>query len=126
MNNGIPVRALCGRAAAVLSLAALLTACATSGHRFNVDRVAELQPGQTTLAGATALLGEPEQVVAGDKGVTAAQWLYVVSNGWTAHINTQNLIVHFGPDGRMLRVYQYQNVPLSDADRRRLQPAGRD
>lgn len=109
------------RALAVLALAALLAACATGGRSFAVDRVAELQPGRTTLPEATAILGEPEQVIANDQGVTAAQWLHVLANGWTGHVGTQQLVVHFGPDGRMKRVYSYQGVPLSEADRRRLQ-----
>lgn len=107
---------------ALIGLVLLLTSCASGGRAFDVDRVAELQPGRTTLAEAVRILGEPERVISNAEGVTAAQWLHVRSNGFTGHTGTRQLVVHFGPDGRMKRVYQYQGVPLSEADRQRLQP----
>lgn len=110
------------RAFVVLAVAALLAACATGGRSFAVDRVAELQPGRTTLPEAVAILGEPAQVIALDQGVTVAHWLYIRSNGFTGHTDTQQLVVRFDAEGHMERVRAYQGVPLSGDERQRLQP----
>ena len=111
---------------ASLLVALLLTACASGGRAFHAERLAELQPGRTTLPEAVEILGEPEQVIAGDRGAVVAHWLHVRSSAWSGRTEIQQVAVRFGAGGRMDRVLRLQGVPIAEADRNRLQPARAD
>jgi hypothetical protein len=104
---------------ASLAGAFLLTGCA--GQDFSSDQLASLQPGQSTMADAVqALQAVPQQVLPQSDGSTVALWHFKVSLVTDAIYYRKEAILQFGPDGRLARVLDTTNVPLSGATRQKL------
>lgn len=110
-------------AAALLALA-LTAGCATVGTDFADSKLPQLQPGTTTLAQATELLGaQPKQTVRHDNGSVTYIWQYVSASAVGVSTNKSASLI-FGADGKLVRVGQLVNVPLADSDRERLRVVG--
>jgi hypothetical protein len=104
---------------AALAGAVLLTGCA--GQNFSSDQLASLQPGRSTMADAVqALQAVPQQVLPQSDGSTVALWHFKVSVVTDAIYYRKEAILQFGPDGRLARVLDTTNVPLSGATRQKL------
>lgn len=99
---------------------ALLAGCATGQH-FSADAVASLQPGRTTMADAVQILqGMPQQVLPQSDGSTIALWAYKMSVVTDAIYFRREATLQFAADGRLARVLDTTNVPLSGATRQKL------
>jgi outer membrane protein assembly factor BamE (lipoprotein component of BamABCDE complex) len=93
------------------ALALLLTACSTTtntGRMPDADKVAQLQPGTTTVASARALLGEPFQTVAGSDGTTILTYAHtqVQQHGVLASssdVASRTLVLIFDAQGKLVR-----------------------
>lgn len=106
-----------------VALALLVGACASAGKDFNGAKLPELQPGVSTVADATRILGaEPMQIITGANGGQGVMWQYVTVSGLTGRTEIKRASLVFGPDGRFVRIFQLVNIPLNEADRQRLQP----
>ena len=100
-----------------------LNGCASSGNNFREENVAQLNPGATTLDDAVRILGaKPQQTIFLDNGTTAGVWQYVASNGVTFKTSIKQVTIYFDKSGKMTRLGSVTNIPLDDADRKRLQP----
>jgi hypothetical protein len=98
----------------------LLAGCAT-GQSFSTDAVASLQPGRTTMTDAVQILqGMPQQVLPQSDGSTIALWAYKMTVVTDAIYFRREAMLQFGADGRLARVLDTTNVPLSGATRQRL------
>lgn len=105
---------------ACLASGALLAGCAT-GQPFSTDAVASLQPGRTTMTDAVQILqGVPQQVLPQSDGSTLALWSYKMSLVTDAIYFRREAMLQFAPDGRLVRVLDTTNVPLSGPTRQRL------
>jgi hypothetical protein len=105
---------------ACLAGSALLAGCAT-GQDFSADAVASLQPGRTTMSDAIQILqGMPQQVMPQSDGSTIALWAYKMSVVTDAIYYRREATLQFAPDGRLARVLDTTNVPLSGATRQKL------
>ncbi|HTJ99915.1 MAG TPA: hypothetical protein VL522_09850 [Bordetella sp.] len=105
---------------ACLAGSALLAGCAT-GQNFSTDAVASLQPGRTTMTDAVQILqGMPQQVMPQSDGSTIALWAYKMSLVTDAIYYRREAMLQFAPDGRLARVLDTTNVPLSGATRQKL------
>lgn len=110
-----------GLSAAVLVW--VLAGCASSGTNFEAVNLPQFEPGSTTTAEATALLGAPPvQTIMLADGGTNMVWRYITSSGFTGETTIKEASLVFNSQGRFVRVFQLVNIPLSDADRQRLQP----
>jgi hypothetical protein len=99
---------------------ALLAGCAT-GQPFTADGLAQLQPGRSTMRDAVRVLDAmPRQVLPQSDGSTVALWAYKRSLVVDAIYYRREAVLQFGPDGRLERVLDTTNVPLSDASRQKL------
>ncbi|WP_066635381.1 hypothetical protein [Bordetella sp. H567] len=110
------------RASLVACLAGcvLLAGCAT-GQNFSADAVASLQPSRTTMTDAIQILqGLPQQVLPQSDGSTIALWSYKMSVVTDAVYFRREAMLQFAPDGRLARVLDTTNVPLSGATRQKL------
>lgn len=104
-----------------LVLAALVAGCATVGQGFDAGAIARLQPGQTTIDGAAQLLGAPAtSTVRHDNGTVTQSWQHIAAGPLGVSANRSMTLI-FGPDGKLVRAGHLVNVPISDADRTRLQ-----
>ncbi|ARP90927.1 hypothetical protein CAL14_12015 [Bordetella genomosp. 9] len=98
----------------------LLGGCAT-GQNFSAESLASLQPGRTTMTDAIQTLrAMPQQVMPQSDGSTVAIWAYKMSVVADALYFRREAMLQFGADGRLARVLNTTNVPLSDATRQRL------
>lgn len=96
-----------------------LAGCATSGNKFDHSGVSKLQPGQTTLDDATSYFrAQPYQVVRRDDGLIYASWVYTFATSSRAKVESIGLL--FGADRVLMRLVNFQNVDVSDADLERL------
>jgi hypothetical protein len=101
--------------------AAVLTACASSGQYFLDKDVAALQPGHTTVADAAVALGFwPQQVYPQSDGSELAVWSFKFSLVTDAVYHRKDVMLQFGPDGRLMRLADSTNVMLSSESRRKL------
>jgi len=110
-----------GLSAAVLVW--VLVGCASSGTNFKAVNLPQFETGSTTTAEATAILGAPPvQTIMLPDGGTNMVWRYITSSGFTGETTIKEASLVFNSQGRFVRVFQLVNIPLSDADRQRLQP----
>jgi hypothetical protein len=84
-----------------LVLAGILAGCA-SGPNFSMRDVEALRPGVSTYAEAQRSLGQPTSVQRDADGSLKAGWAR--GESWGLFSSTRAVIIHFGPDGRMVRV----------------------
>lgn len=98
-----PIRKLIG-----LGLTALIligTACAREvGRPFDTSAADALTPGRSTLQEAMVLLGPPTASFRSASGREVAQWSYF--KGKAGGTESANLMILFGPDGRMIAITQ--------------------
>ena len=100
-----------------------LSACATTGNRFDASALPLLEPGQTSLAEASALLdADPVNVYRQQDGSAMARWAHKASLATDAIYVNQELWLAFGPDGRFQHVVKRINIPVMYASPAR-QPA---
>jgi hypothetical protein len=105
---------------ACLASSALLAGCAT-GHNFSGETLARLQPGTTSMDDAIGILqAMPQQVMPQSDGSTIALWAYQISLVNDAVYYRRSAVLQFAADGRLARVLDTTNVPLSDAARVKL------
>lgn len=83
-------------------VAIVLTACATSGTKFNMADVDAMKPGQTTIADAKAVLGPPANQVNKADGTMGLVWVYSHVNPTNAQSRSVGIL--FDKDGKMIRV----------------------
>ena len=103
-----------GRSTVACMLAAVLSACASSGNNFSSSGVSQLVAGETTFDQARNLLhGDPVIVYPQSDGTSMARWAYKTTVSTDAIYFNRELWLLFGPDGRFMRVLKSENVPLS-------------
>jgi outer membrane protein assembly factor BamE (lipoprotein component of BamABCDE complex) len=93
------------------ALAALLASCSTTtnvGRELDAAAAAQLQPGQTTISQAQALLGPPFQTVTTSDGRTVLTYAHTTVKqhglfGANADVANQSLVLVFGADGKLIR-----------------------
>ena len=106
--------------ATLIACVALLLGCATLGRDFSAAALQRMQPGVTTLADASALLGgAPMQTVRHDSGQVTQRWQYIAA-GPVGVVANKSVTLIFDAAGRLVRVGHLINVPVSEADRVRL------
>jgi hypothetical protein len=99
------------RLALVVVCAAMTAACTTSGRGFHSSNLAQIVPGQTTLAEANAILGaDPVDIYRQLDGALTARWAYKASMVTDALYFRQELWLRFGSDGRFEQVVEKNNV----------------
>lgn len=87
---------------APLLLAVALSACSTTGNKFDVSKVDQLQPGVSTSADAIQLLGPPTSESSFQNGTKLLQWQYAqgtLIGGSGAHV-----AILFDAGTKMVRV----------------------
>lgn len=92
---------------AVLILAiALLAGCASTGNNFNAGNLARLEPGITTVAQASELLGaEPAQTINRPDGKRGVVWQYVNTTAFSG-TEIKQAVLLFDEQGHFIRVVQ--------------------
>jgi hypothetical protein len=92
-----------GIAAVVVLLVLSASACAhKTGTEFDPSSVGQLVPGQSTLADATRLLGQPARTRSFAGGKVLARWTYVHTGESAA------LDIMFSDDGKMVSIVRRQ------------------
>lgn len=81
----------------------LLTACATSGTKFEMSAVNTMQPGVTTYQEAVAKLGKPHGVSIAADGAKNVVWAWAQAGGFTG-VQSRAVRILFDKDGKMIRV----------------------
>jgi hypothetical protein len=83
----------------ILLPALALGACSRQiGHEFDRSAVDQLVPGQSTLADATRLLGQPTRTRGYAGGKVLVRWAYTRAGEWAA------VDIMFDGDGRMVSI----------------------
>lgn len=84
----------------------LLVGCASTGNNFNADSLAKLEPGITTVAQASDLLGaKPTQTINRADGKQGVVWQYVNTTAFTG-TDIKQAVLLFDEQGHFLRVVQ--------------------
>lgn len=114
----------------MLGLATVLSGCTTAGRNFDGAQLARLDPGTSTLADAThALAVAPALVYGQSDGGVLALWTYRVTWITDGLYSQKQALLQFGPDGRLVRLVDSNNVLLQPWERRKLSgapPSGLD
>lgn len=98
-----------------------LAGCVATGHGFDSTALADLTPGQTTMAQAVYMLNAPpDRIYPQSDGTTLAFWRFHVTVLTDVVYGTQEAMLLFGPDGRFIRLVDGNNVLLSPAASRKL------
>ena len=92
-------------------IAALLTGCASVGHKLDETKVAQIKKGITTREQVLQLVGSPDQITRDGNGNVTFQYLYcratakassfipvVGAFAGGANVQNQMLMVTFGPN----------------------------
>ena len=109
------------RTALALALGLALGGCAMSGHDFHAADLATLTPGRSTLIEATHTLGAaPQRMYYQTDGSVVAVWEWKFSVIPDALYHRKEAVLQFGVDGRLSRLVDTVNVPLSRDSRTRL------
>jgi hypothetical protein len=110
-----------GRAVTYVAIAISAGGCHTTGHDFQADRLSNLVPGQTTLPQATyELAGSPTRLYPQSDGTTLAMWSFQRTLVTDGLYRRKDLILQFGPDGRLLRLVDSTNIALKPEQRQKL------
>lgn len=80
----------------------LLSACATSGNKFEMSEVDSMQSGVTTIQEAQARLGKPTSVSNMANGSTLLQWMFIEASAF--HSTGRHVAVLFDSNGKMIRI----------------------
>lgn len=87
---------------AACALALSLTACMTTGNKFDIHDADQFVPGVTTLQQAQEKLGTPTATNAMPNGGTLQQWIYSQASIFGG--TSSNIAILFDKDGKMIRV----------------------
>jgi hypothetical protein len=87
----------------VLAAGVLLSACATVGQEVDMAAVDRLQPGVATVQEAIAVLGPYSTQAANSAGIKTYGWTYAHTNGLTGKMESQAVMLSFGPDGKLVQ-----------------------
>lgn len=90
--------------ASLILTCALVSACISSGSKFDTSKVDQLQQGSTTLQDAIAMFGKPRSESTYANGSKLAQWIYMQSS--PAGSETNHLAVLFDSNGKMVRIVE--------------------
>jgi hypothetical protein len=102
-----------GRGRLLVAVGALAIACASAGFRFDPTKLNQLEPGQTTVSQAIAILGGPPYSLAQNAdGSRFLVWSYAVTYPWG--VQTRAVEVLFDTEGRMVRIAAGINVDVPD------------
>lgn len=82
--------------------ALVLSGCMTMGQKFDPAKTDQLQPGVSTIAEATALLGQPAAESTDANGNKLLQWQY--SQGTLVGGSGAHVAILFDSAGKMVRV----------------------
>lgn len=91
----------------ILAIALLVVACATTGHKFDMEAADKFQPGVTTEPEAIAALGPPTSQITNPDGSKLVTWSYGKSTPFTS--GAKVLTIQFSADGKMMGVVQNLN-----------------
>ncbi|SOE49547.1 hypothetical protein [Orrella dioscoreae] len=121
MRRLLPTLARCLASLAVLTLAA----CSTTGHNFDESALGTLTPGQSTLFDAkVALGGQPADIYSQGDGTSLARWAFKVSFVTDGLYHRKEAMLLFGPDGRLIRLVDTNNILLEPWQRQKLLGTG--
>ncbi|MGN6579827.1 MAG: hypothetical protein ACTHJ1_07545 [Bordetella sp.] len=110
-----------GLKALVVAMLLVLAGCVATGHGFNSAALADMTPGQTTMAQAVYMLNAPpDRIYPQSDGTTLAFWRFHVTVFVDGVYATQEAMLLFGPDGRLIRLVDGTNLPLSSATQQKL------
>src|SRR5690554_663772 len=84
-------------------LAALLSACASSGTKMDASKTDQLAIGQTTQSDMMQMFGSPLAQSYDDEGRLTLTWHYVHVGPFGTNMQQQNLIAVFSEDGTLAR-----------------------
>jgi len=109
------------RAALALAAGMASSGCAMTGHHFDAADLAALTPGRSTVVDASHTLGvAPQRMYYQTDGSVLAVWEWKFSVIPDALYHRKEAVLQFGVDGRLLRLVDTVNVPLSRDSRTRL------
>jgi methyl-accepting chemotaxis protein-1 (serine sensor receptor) len=110
-----------GLKALAVAMLLALAGCVATGHSFNSAALGDLTPGQTTMAQAVYMLNAPpDKIYPQSDGTTMALWR--VHATWlvdTVYVTLEAMLL-FGPDGRLVRLVDGTNLPLSSGAQQKL------
>ena len=110
-----------GLKALAAAMLLVLAGCVATGHGFNSAALADMTPGQTTMAQAVYLLNAPpDRIYPQSDGTTMAFWRFHVTVFVDGVYGTQEAMLLFGPDGRLIRLVDGTNLLLSPAAQQKL------
>jgi hypothetical protein len=113
------MRDRCGIFLTALLLA--LAGCSITGNNFDPGGLSDLKPGQTTMPQAVYLLNAaPDKVYPQSDGTTLALWRRHVSVVQDAVYGGQEVLLQFGPDGRLMRLAGRHNLLVWGEEQRGL------
>ena len=87
---------------ATCALALSLTACVTTGNKFDMHDADQFVPGVTTMQQAQEKLGAPTATNAMPNGGTLQQWIYTQASMFGG--TSSNIAILFDKDGKMIRI----------------------
>jgi len=110
-----------GLKALAVAMLLVLAGCVATGHGFNSAALADMTPGQTTMAQAVYMLNAPpDRIYPQSDGTTMAFWRFHVTVLVDRVYGTQEAMLLFGPDGRLIRLVDGTNLLLSPAAQQKL------
>jgi outer membrane protein assembly factor BamE (lipoprotein component of BamABCDE complex) len=93
----------------LVSLLLLVTACASQGNQFDMDKARQLEPGVSTVEDAEHLIGKPISVTTNPNGHQVLIWMYAYGTGLGAS-GAKRLIISFDENGKMIRIAQETKI----------------
>ncbi len=89
-------------------IAAVLTACASSGTKFEMSDVDAMRPGITTEQEATSMLGKPTTTTYGPDGSKTLGWVWVQATMGKSTTRSAGLL--FDKNGKFVRIISKTNI----------------
>ncbi len=96
------------RALSIFIILVLISACATRGRNFDMEKVESLIPGQSTIDDATEKLGKPVMKKSGENGEVIYGWRYITVTPMGS--KGQVVTIAFSNDGKMIKVLKKSEV----------------
>ena len=110
-----------GLKAFAVAMLLVLAGCVATGHSFNSAALADMTPGKTTMAQAVYMLNAPpDRIYPQSDGTTMALWRFHATWLVDSVYVTQEAMLLFGPDGRLIRLVDGTNLPLSSGAQQKL------
>ncbi|MET1077714.1 MAG: hypothetical protein ABWY06_06805 [Pseudomonas sp.] len=105
--------------------AQLLLGCMTAPAALDGQRLAQLQPGVSTLSQVEALIGLlPRRILVLPSGATEVHWRNQAPLGPGGEQEVREAGLLFGANGRFERILNLKNIQLSDEQWQRLSAVG--